>query len=344
MRANFGSLRLGDLPEAIGLCAADTPRLLRAVSAATHRLLIAGGESGFWGSFDRIAFNVTQGNPYLITPANVARVINLTSCSRGIAIRNGFFELLQYGVGLRGPDCCGNSCVPTQIYDRGTQPFLTDMTTGSVLRIFPTNAADVGKRIFFNGIDTNGIPVSSIDNGVTVPGVFVTLALPYVDTPLAFNVINSVQKDLTLAMVSVYQINADTTLSLLAQYPANQQFPSYRKYFVGNLPTNCCNTATLGMVQMEAMCKIDFQKYTSDMDDLLLANEQALIEECQSLRYSKMDDGTAKAEAALHHRTAIRLLNQELDHYLGKDSMAVNISYFGGNASDAAYRNLGRLV
>jgi hypothetical protein len=341
MRANFGSLRLGELPEAIGLCASDTPRLLRAVNAATRRLINAGGESGFWGSFDRIAFNLTRENPFLITPANVARVINLTSCGKGIAIRNGFFELLQYGVGLR-QTCCSNSCQPTQIYDRGTQPFLTDMTIGSVLRIFPTNAGDVGKRIFFNGIDTNGIPVSSIDNGVTVPGVFVTLAMPYVDTPLAFDSINSVQKDLTLAMVSVYQINSDTTLSLLAQYPANQQFPSYRKYFVGSLPNNCCNTASVGMVQLEAMCKIDFTPYTNDMDDLLLANEQAIIEECQSLRYSKMDDGTAKGEAALHHRTAIRLLNQELDHYLGKDSMAVNLSYFGSN--DQSYRNLGRLV
>jgi hypothetical protein len=96
------------------------------------------------------------------------------------------------------------------------------------------------------------------------------------------------------------------------------------------------------MVQLEEMCKIDFTPYTNDMDDLLLANEQAIIEECQSLRYSKMDDGTAKGEAALHHRTAIRLLNQELDHYLGKDSMAVNLSYFGSN--DQSYRNLGRLV
>ncbi len=332
---------MGDLPDAVGLCASDTPRLLRAVNGATRRLNSAGGESGFWGSFDRIAFNVNPCNPYLITPANVARVINLTSCGRGIAINNGFFELLQYGVGLR-QSCCPNSCQQTQIYDRGTQPFFMDMTAGSTLRIFPTNAGDVGKRIFFNGIDTNGIPVSSVDNGVVVPGVFVTLALPYVDTPLAFNSIHSVQKDLTLSMVSVYQINADTTLSLLAQYPANQQFPSYRKYFVGSMPNNCCNTASPGVVQLEAMCKIDFTPYTNDMDDLLLANEQALIEECQSLRYGKMDEGEAPAQANVHHRTAIRLLNQELDHYLGKDTMAVNISYFGSN--DQSYRNLGRMI
>lgn len=329
------------MPEAIGLCASDSPRILRAVNSATPRLLQSGGEAGFWGSFDRIAFNVNPCSPYLITPANVARVINLTSCGRGIAIRNGFYELLQYGVGLRQNNC-QNSCQDTQIYDRGTQPFFMDMTVGSTLRIFPTNIADVGKRIFFNGIDTNGIPVSSVDRGVTVPGVFVTLALPYVDTPLAFNSIHSVQKDLTLSMVSVYQINADTTLSLLAQYPANQQFPSYRKYFVGSMPNNCCQTTSPGVVQLEAMCKLDFVPYTNDMDDLLLANEQALIEECKALRYGKMDETAALSQAAVHHRNAIHLLNQELDHYLGKDEMAVNISYFGSN--DRSYRALGRML
>jgi hypothetical protein len=54
-----------------------------------------------------------------------------------------------------------------------------------------------------------------------------------------------------------------------------------------------------------------------------------MIYECQSIRFSEMDVPTAAMQAQNSHQEAIRLLRGELDHYEGKENVAVNVAPFG---------------
>jgi hypothetical protein len=333
MRTNVAAFRNSRAPQALGICAADLPSILSYLNSATQRLILAGGEAGWVGSWDRIVFNVSRLDPYLVAPSNVARIINADVCRSGIRVANGFFDVQEYGTALKAsqlPGNCNNrGCRYPAAYDRGTQAFLNAFVPGLTIRVFPTNAGDVGKRVFFSGLDTNDRPVSSIDNGVVVPGVFVTLDFPFVETPLAFNTIDTCQKDVTLGPISIYQVNSDTTLGLLAYLQPNETFPSYRRYYMDALPNNCCGTGPIQEVQITAMCKLDFVPYTCDTDPLILGNIEALTEECKSIRFSEMDSPGADQKEALHHRKAIKLLQDELDHRVGRENISVTFAPLG---------------
>lgn len=311
-------------------------------------LVQAGGETGFWGSWDKVRFNVNRLDPFIVTSQPIARIINMDLCKVPIKIQNSFFEVMEGGIGYQerdNPLCRSFPCAPKAAYDRLTHPFIRDIDPGVFIQFFPTNAADVGKRIFVSGLDTNGLPVSSVDNGGVVPGIFVTLDFPYVETPIAWSRVDSVVKDLTLGMVAAYQVNADSTLTLLAQYQPNEQYPSYRKYFVTGIPNNCCGTQTVAQnCQVEAMCKREFQPMQSMMDELILGNLEALKHECMSIRFSEMDASEADAKSARHHAKAIHLLELEMDHYLGRERPAIVFNPMGSRCATREYQALGQLT
>lgn len=336
------------IPQAVGLCASDLPGLLSYINPAVMNLTQSGGETGWWGSWDRVRFNVNRLDPFIVTPYPIARIINLTLCRSALKLNNSFFEVMEGGLGWQerdNPLCRSWPCAPKAGYDRLTHPFSGTYTPGATLRVFPTNAADVGKRMFFNGIDTNLLPVNSVDNGGTVPGIFVTLDFPYVDVGVAFDRVDSVVKDLTLGMVAVYQVNADASLTILANYGPTETNPSYRKYFITGIPNNCCGTQTVAQnCQVEAMCKLEFTPLTSLMDSLIIGNLEALRHECLSIRFSQMDATEADSKSARHHAKAISILQHELDHYLGKERPAVVFNPMGSRCADSVYTALGSLI
>lgn len=347
MRRNFGSVRLSRIPQVIGSCASDTARLLAYVNSATELLVLAGGETGWFGTWDKMAFHVACTSPYLITPINVARVINLDVCNMPIKIQNGFFEMMENGIGYQeraNSSCPGNGCAITQAFDRGMQPFLTDFVAGNFIRAYPSNIADVGKRLFFAGTDTNGLPVSSLDNGSVVPGVFLTLEMPYAQTAVTFNTVTNVTKDQTIGLVALYQVDASANATLLANYDPGTQYPAYRKYFINALPKNCCGSPTVGLVTLQAMCKREFIPYTNDMDELLISNIEALTAACQSIRFSEMDSPTASQKQGQFMASAIKILTNELAHYFGLERPAVVFSAMGNRSADREYSGLGYLT
>jgi hypothetical protein len=142
-----------------------------------------------------------------------------------------------------------------------------------------------------------------------------------------------------MGMVGVYQVTPGGEASLLANYGPSDQYPCYRKYFINGLPRNCCGSPIPGIVQLQAMCKREFIYYTNDMDELLISNLEALTLMCQSIRYSEIETATSAQMQAKSEKDAIKLLQNELDHYLGRDRPAVAFSPFG--KGDRAYSALG---
>lgn len=332
-RLTFYDVRTSRIPVSLGLCSSDRAGLCSYVNEAQQRLVQASGDSGFWGSWVKMAFNTTKANPYITTPREVARLINIDICRQPVRIQNEFYEFLEFGNGLQRPrPCCETgACSYIQVYDRGVYPTMTDMTSGNTVRVYLSNIADLTKRVFFNAIDSNGLQIYSLDNGIQVNGLFVALNSPFVDAPVAFNSINGIQKDVTIGPVSIYQVDATTGAeSLLATLAPDEGSPIYRRYFLNNIPCQCgdCD-APANVVQVTAMAKLDPIPVRGDTDTLLIQNISALKSECMAIRLEECDSPTAKQEAQFHHKQAIKLLNNELTHFMGREMPALIFSPFG---------------
>ena len=139
---------------------------------------------------------------------------------------------------------------------------------------------------------------------------------------------------MTEGPVQIFQVDPTTgSMTLLLTMEPTETVAGYRRYYLHNLPRNCCqippNTVPPLPVRVTAIAKLELLPVIADSDYLLIQNLEAMIEECQSMRMSNMDNVTAQQLATVHHINAIRLLGAELVHYMGKNNPAVSFSPFG---------------
>ncbi len=329
--------RLSRGPQSIGLCQADISGCAQNVNAATQRLLLASesGDTGWWGTWARMVFNVDKDEPFITLPREVARLINVDVCRTPVNVQNEFYEFLSFGIGLQDPrsqpgQCRNRSCLLTEVYDRGSFPSFIDLDENRILRAYITDNQDVGTRILVQGTDTSDNPIISLDGTHNVLGVFLDGTLPFVDSP-AMNSLTGIQKDTTVGPVRFYQVDPDTSdQELILTMEPSELVAGYRRYFLGGLPRNCCDPASdTTTVQVTALAKLEFVPVRVDTDYLLIGNIEALIAECESIRYSSMDAPAAKQMAQERHAQAIRLLQGELIHQLGTEKPAISFSPFG---------------
>lgn len=326
------------IPKSIGACASDEGKLLEIINEAQQRLRDAGGEVGWWGSWAKMIFAVDSAvDPHITLPRNVARIINLDVCRRPVRIQNEFYEFLEAGVGLQPlTNCGGNSrhnCNLLETYDRGTFPTFSDLVPGNKrLRFYPTDKADVSRRVLVQGTDGNGNTIYSLDGTSQVSGIYLTLVFPFIDTPFDIATITGIQKDVTVGVVQIYEVDTTTgTQRRISVMDPSEEVAGYRRYFLNGLPRNCCDPTNTGVttVQVTAMAKLELIPVLFDPDYLYIQNLAALKEECQAVRFGEMDDTTSLTQAAARHAKAINLLNGELRHHLGKEMPAINYAPFG---------------
>lgn len=338
LRPTFAQLINSDFPEAIGLKPNNRPAVASAANTVMQRLLMdpMQPDEGFWGTWVTMLFNLTvvTGNKTALirTPENVARLIVLDLCNRPRFIRNGFYEYLQFGTGHRPKGCSAFLCDTTQVFDRPNVPTLVPFpsTAPQNIRIYPTDARDVGKRVIFQGPDQNGIPVLGTDvtTGASDLGEKITLAQPFVTCVNSFQDCTGILKDVTYGPVKFYTVDSTGAQTLLSSMDPNETTASYRQYLFAGLPDNCCNIPG-GALQVFAQAKLDFTPVVADSDYLSIPNIPALIEEGQAYRYSKMDTTTAAKLEAKHHAKALSLLAGQMDHIEGKVRTAIGVPIFG---------------
>lgn len=350
-RLRLYDVRLSRMPGAVGLCQADVIGLSRYCNSAQQRLLYCreAGDEGWWGTFAEIVFNVSKDKPYITLPRTVARLEFVDVCNQPVAVQNQFYEYLQFGNGRLPKQFRSRlgSCDAMTLSRNNTATFV-DLTNGpQIVRLYPTDATDIGKRVLVQGLDANNNPIYSQDGFNQVLGVFLTLAFPFVDAPMTFNHITGIQKDITNGNVRVMQ--ADPTSGdeiLLSTLEPGEQTAWYRRYYLDSLPCGCCpvpvSVSPCPQVQVTAIAKLEPLPVRVDTDYLLIQNLEALIEEAQAVRYSEMDTGEAKQMSHDRHQQAVRFLNGELTHYLGKDTPAVNFAPFG--AARLERQKIGTLI
>lgn len=331
MRLTLGRLSLTRFPEVIGKCPGDIPQISATANSADQRLVFAGGETGWWGGWQRVIFAISRANPYITLPPRFARIINLDLCRTPVRINNEFYEMLEGGPGLRTPgdacqpDWCGN----LEGFERGLFPSMVDLSgSNQFLRVYLTDPADAGKRVFVSdALDQNGHGIYSQDATQRANGFFLVLGEPFATTDFIVTKFGGIEKDITAGDVLLKQVDATTGQEvLLSRYGPDEQLPQYRRYFLSNVPQRCISSAN---PQVTSLCKLEHIAARNTTDFFVIGNEEAMIEEGQAIRYSSMDSGNAAAQEAKHHATAIRLLQDEQRHYQGSQKIAVGYAPFG---------------
>jgi len=295
------------------------------------------GDEGWWGTWAEMVFNVSRTQPFITTPREVARLEYSAICQRPVMIQNQFYEYLQFGNGkvpkFRWPSSC-----KVQGYSRNNVPTFTDLAPApQLLHIYTSNSDDVDneKHVLIQGIDSNGQTITSQDDGDLVQGIYLTLDTPFIATPMALNAITGIQKDITVGSIQIFQADPTTgnEVLLLTMEPS-EQVASYRRYYFDNLPISCCPPIIApapvpATLQVTALAKLEFIPVMVDSDYLLIQSTEAIISECESIRYGSMDVPIAKQMSQAKHTEAIRMLQGQLVHYLGKDLPAINFAPFG---------------
>lgn len=331
----------------MGKCSTISNDLLLIINEAQQRLIHAGGDTGWWGSWARMVFNVVPSeNPYIALPFDVARLINLDYCRTPVPIQNEFYEFLEAGIGLQGPgDCRDRRCGISMTFDRGGYPTFLDLEAGHILRIYNTEIGDIGKEILVQGTDIND-QILYEDDG-TVQGNSLALASPFVDSPILSS-LTGIQKPVTVGPVQFYDIDPDTQDStLILTMQPQETVGCYRRYFLGGLPDHCCtstavDTEDTDLVQVTAIGKFEYVPVKVASDYLVIQCEPAMIDAAMSVRYGKMDTPTALQMQREKMKSAIRELNGQLRHKLGTMQPAINFAPFG--TAKLQYAGIGTLT
>ena len=356
MRLTLGASRMaynGALATAIGACGADVPTLGAAIKRAQDRLLDAGGESGWWGGWQKVVFHVCHSKPYITLPYGLCRAINMDICRTPIRIQNEFYEFLEAGPGLQDfyhHQSASNWATPNWSgalagYERGVVPTMVDVAPANqYLQVVATDQRDVtgNKRVLIGPCqDQNGNQIYSTDGTNQVIGFYLSLANSPASSAFIVTNIGGIQKDVTFGDVLLYQVDATTGAQvLLSRFAASETIPAYRRYYINRLPCGCWANAraqspcitpanpTTG-VAVTAMVRLESLPLVYDTDFLVIGNVNALIEECKAQRYGDMDAEKAPTMEAKCHANAIKILNQEMNKYLGRQQPAVNFAPFG---------------
>lgn len=330
MRVTLADAANSRIADVLGLCRGDLPRISSYINEATQVLIGVAGETGWADGWDKVVFEVSCAEPYITVPAIYARVINIAVCRRGLPLFNQFYEVLEAGIGLQSP-CQGKyGCGIQAAFERDNVVTAIDLTaTNQYLRVYVTDARDVGKRIIFTGaLDSNGVGIYTTDIGNQINGFPLVFNQPFTTSAFIVTAFTGVQKDVTYGDVIVSQVDATTGAEVqLARYTPQQTRPVFRRYYLQAgcpIPQN----ADTQLRQVTAMCKYEYRPVSQPTDFLLIGNIPALKAQCESIRFSEMDNPQAQAMALLKHRQAVRILNQELQHY-HSDKPAVNVAPWG---------------
>jgi hypothetical protein len=339
-RLRLYDVRVSRFPRVVGLCQGDTMRIAQYVNSIQSRLVLCkeAGEEGWIGGWAEVQFSVSQATPYMTFGPDISRLELVDICDRPVDVNNQFVEYQRFGNGRLPKQFtnCGQGCRwASSVYSRNNAPTFTDLSTPpQLLTVFMSDPTDANKRILLQGTDQNSNTIVSQDGNSRAQGIFLTLATPFVTTPLTFNTITGIQKDITNGTVQVFQTdpNSGAQVLLVTMQPW-ETTAWYRRYYFDRLPWSCCNPngspTTTSSVTVTAIAKLELLPVTFDTDYLMIQNLEAVIEEGQALRYSEMDSMDSKQLEAIKHRDAVRLLNGQISHVLGQKDPAINIALFG---------------
>jgi hypothetical protein len=211
--------------------------------------------------------------------------------------------------------------------DHGTSPVFNQIPclNDRYLQFFITDQGDAGKTITIFGLDGNGQEIiTKRSDGTIQPGVVLTLAIPFVQTPMLIRRVDRVIKDQTLRPVYGYQFDG-SHLFPLAYYQPSETLPQYR---TSRLITSQCQQRNCDQwpSQISALVKLEFIPVQDDDDQVLIDNVDALAMAFQSIKLGDAYDPNGRDRLMLN---AVRELNHDLRTKFPIDETPVRVKPFG---------------
>lgn len=316
MKVTLADLKSYGVADAIGIATCDA-KFLRVANEAIQRLLV--GPQVWWNLLYKYRVSVTNGQ--IAWPPQIATILDVMKCGRGINIRDQHFEYIEAGYGAREADAyCGTTDLSDckwdgQLFDRGMSPLFRDIDTTdgeSFLKLYShaSEPATVAVRIHGYDWDGNLLRSSGVDGiPVTVPsgGGSVT-------TSQYIRQVTDIQKAVSSYPVTAKQMLAAApfTETTVATWQAQETLPSYRRSYVGAI---CSDEDTVVTV----LAKLEFKKAVSDTDFLMLGSLPAIKEMMQAVVQREADRFD---EADRHEAKAFEILDREASHYIGSGTLS----------------------
>jgi hypothetical protein len=317
MRTTLGDLKSKyRIAEALNI-PPDDSRFPTYVNEAIQRMLNMGR---WWGTLAKYSFLATSG--MITLPRQIATIERVSLSHQPVPLRDMLYEFIENSWGTRGE----HSGTVEALY-RGRYPIFSDIVpAGKKVRVQCDLSSDVGKFILVLGFDDSGNWIRTSQNGVVSDGEVVALSqTPGTTTSNYFSVVTDLQAPGTLdGQWWVYELDVEaTTTRMIGQYNYDDTRPSLARYFfpcIGSKKT-----------LVECLVKLDFIPVAEDSDYCLIGNPAALKEMCMAIRAK--EENRLSDSVALE-TMAVKLLDQELDTYLGAGrNIGINI-ISGGITSD----------
>lgn len=316
------------IPNVLNLCA-DDPRLLSFLNEAQERLLSY--KEAWLGTWQRARFQITES--CIVWPRGVEDIRLAQICGTPMVLRNEWYEYLGPVGEPNESSITGNFLT---MKSTGTTPIPKNIqVTGSVIRTYPGDLVDVGKRVLYQGYDENGEWVRTVDteNGdIVVDGEYVTVASPFVDTTKkwARGGITGVQRDATSYAQKVFEVYENTAYaeSMMADYQADDTLPNFRSTEIVNYRTvrslvpkdSTCN------IVMDCIVKRSHIPVSIDSDYFVIQSIPALKDAARSVKLEE-DVGVGAGEALMG--SAIKILRNQLANFIG-DTVRIQPDLHGG--------------
>lgn len=332
-------------PTSLNICPED-PRFNVWLNLAEEALL---NQGRWWGSIAEIQFCTDACSGQFAFPRQVAAIEQLAVNGTPVDIENQWYPFTRLlarlnhcpGCGINGTTAPLGGCGCDHLQYRSAQPRASFSRTNGdnkVIRSYCMAAADVGKKIVYQGYDKNGIWVRTTYGGSVQDGEQVTLAIPFVDTSTvwATGSPQAVIKDATIQRVPVYEYNTvAATERLLSTYEPGETRPWYRTGYIPHFRNGSSGCTTSDKpVTITALASLQHVPLVSDGDWCILQNAGAYKAAMMAMKKQEEGDvsgyefylygtqaGASNARGArrlVNRGGAIPLLNAELEKMGGR--------------------------
>lgn len=294
-----------------GMVSTDS-RLVDYINEACERLLYKGKWPSCYGKF---TIAVTDG---LVTwPRQIETIERFANNNTPGTVQNDWYEWIDTGWGLR---TSADGYDGLTLIDKGTSCVFANVSVkpGAFLKLKSSLASDNGAtdKVLIQGFDHLGNWVRTLSGGVYIDGEYVTLnGTSYVTTTTQFSRVTGVQKVATDGFVSLWEADPSTGFyNRLGYYEPTETVPCYRVSLVPGITTDT------DPAFINVMAKLRFIKASVDTDYVLPPN-LAAIKLMISAIYK--EENNLIAEANQYEANALRVLNEQLNHYLGDGAALV---------------------
>ena len=318
----------------------NSTEFISLVNKATRMLLKRGN---FYGTVQPIVC-AAYGNT-VTWPNYVGSILAMNVCGRHVDLYNHWYKFMPYDE-HRHREWAWAYEQAGRVYQHGelradfnaTSPVFNqlDPLYPMPLRIYIDNPTDAGKTITILGKDANGQIINTLrQDGTWQDGLVVTLAYPFTDTPVSFQIVTRVVKPVTNGVVRGFAIDtANSVLRDLAYYRPTDTNPDY---VVSHLQgRKHCPSAPY---RVEALVKLQFVPVSNPQDLVLIEDADALTDMVSAI---KLKEAGEIDEGQKYELSAIRELNYGLRNKYPIEQFNVSFRPFGNARPER--QNIGTMI